>query len=405
MEVIENDMLSPYRLPKRALSERWSVQILPEYVESVAFLCDRDRQNRNIPAGTAFFVEIDDDTGKRGSPWVYLVTSAHSLDFIQGEEVIVRISTLPRLGTSSGFEDVVTRKEEWTTHKMADVAVIMSPGDPTRHKFQRIPVDTFINRQYRLDVSRFAGRGRPMMEQIMIENFPDGINVEVGHELFFPGLFVQSAGKAANLPIVRFGHIARMPGEELLTLESPFRKMQIRGYLAESHSWGGHSGSPVFWLYSYNMNFVIEAKEWRPPESPLSINTPRARTRGLSVMVGNGWAQGLLGLVSGHYDIPTKAKDKTRRTLEDIQLGINAGIAIVSPAENIRELLMRDDVVKDRKERADKIEEPAAVADFAKTPKQRTRAPNAKDRIDVPIPTRDQFERDLGKAIRKRGKK
>ena len=384
------------------------MQILPEFVESVAFLCDRDRHNRNVPAGTAFFVEIDDDTGKRGSPWVYLVTAAHSLDFISGEEVIVRISTLPQVNASSGFEDVPTRKDEWITHNTADVAIIMSPSDPTRHKFQRIPVHTFINQDYRLDVSRFAGRGRPMMEQMMIENFPKGMPVEVGHELFFPGLFVQSAGKNANLPIVRFGNIARMPTEELLTLEGPFKKMQIRGYLAESHSWGGHSGSPVFWFYSYNITIPSEVKEWLPAQSPLSIKAPpKARTRQVNVMIGNGWAQGLLGLVSGHYDIPTKARDnKTRQTLEDIQLGINAGIAIVTPAENIRELLMRADVVDDRKERADKIEEPAATADFVRQSgkKQRTRAAKEADRIDIPIPTRGQFERDLAKATRKRQK-
>ena len=375
------------------------MQIIPEFIESVAFLCSRDKADRNVPAGTAFFVEIDDDTGLRGSPWTYLVTSAHSFDFIETAEVDVRINTLPRISAELGYEDRATRKGDWFIHDSADVAAIMSPADPTRHRFQRIPVDTFINRNYRFDVSRFAGRGNQAMERIMTDNFPQGIAVETGHDLFFPGLFVQSAGRNANLPIVRFGNIARMPGDELLTLESDIRRMQIRGYLAESHSWGGHSGSPVFWHYTYNVNIPIEVQ---PYQSPLSIPAGRVPRRRADVMIGVGWAQGLLGLVSGHYDIPTSARDSNRKRT-DFQLGINAGIAIVTPAENIRELLMRSDVVDDRHRRAAEIEEPAAVADFARPPrqtKQKTRAG-----IEIPIPSRDQFFEDLTKATRKRGKK
>jgi hypothetical protein len=390
-------LIPPYRLPRRALGEGWKLQIRPEFIECVAFICDHGR-----PGGTAFFVEVDDDTGKRGSPWTYLVTSAHSFDFIKGEEISARISTHPEINATRGFEDIPTRKGDWFIHDKADVAAIISPADPERHKIQRLPVDTFINRDYRFDVSRFKGRGRPAMEQMMVENFPKGIAVEVGHDLYFPGLFVQSAGKNTMLPIVRFGNIARMPGEELLTLESPLRTMQIRGYLAESHSWGGHSGSPVFWFYTYNINIPIEVKEWRPPESRFSIKaSPPARTRPANVMIGNGWAQGLMGLVSGHYDIPTKAKDKSRQTLDDIQLGINAGIAIVTPAENIRELLMRSDVVDDRKERAEQIEEPAAVADFEHLSTRQKRKRKNRDVLIPAINARKFFD-DLTKATRRR---
>jgi hypothetical protein len=316
----------------------------------------------------------------------------------------VRISTRPEINAARGFEDISTRKSDWYIHDRADVAAILSPADPKRHKMQKLPVDTFINRNYRFDVSRFAGRGREAMERMMIENFPNGIEVEVGHDLYFPGLFVQSAGKNTILPIVRFGNIARMPSdEELLTLENPIRKMQIRGYLAESHSWGGHSGSPVFWFYTYNINIPIEVKEWRRPESRFSINaSPPARTRPANVMIGNGWAQGLLGLVSGHYDILTKAKNKAQ-TLEDIQLGINAGIAIVTPADNIREILMRPDVVDDRKERAETIEETAAVADFSNLSTRRKRKMKRKNRdILVPAIKPISFFDDPKKGTRRR---
>jgi hypothetical protein len=42
------------------------------------------------------------------------------------------------------------------------------------------------------------------------------------------------------------------------------------------------------------------------------------------VVVGTGRAQGLMGIVSGHYDIPTKDKNG------ELEVAINSGIAIVT---------------------------------------------------------------------------
>ena len=60
---------------------------------------------------------------------------------------------------------------------------------------------------------------------------------------------------------------------------------------------------------------------------------------------------------------------------------------------------MREREVKQKRKRN------APTMDDAGAPSQKTHAPNPEDRISVPIPTRGQFERDLGKAIRKRDKK
>ena len=95
------------------------------------------------------------------------------------------------------------------------------------------------------------------------------------------------------------GNISRMPGDELVMLRTKARgNVPIRAYLAESHSWGGHSGSPVFWHFTYN----------------ISAPGPGGHSR----MVARGFIMALLGLVSGHFDIPISVKRKARPQSKDL---------------------------------------------------------------------------------------
>jgi hypothetical protein len=63
----------------------------------------------------------------------------------------------------------------------------------------------------------------------------------VGDEVFITGLFTKVTETTKNIPIVRTGTVAMMPGEEI-----PFGNNLIEAYLIESRSIGGLSGSPVF---------------------------------------------------------------------------------------------------------------------------------------------------------------
>ena len=59
------------------------------------------------------------------------------------------------------------------------------------------------------------------------------------------------AGERRNLPVVHFGSIALLPGDERIPVrdwERPWENCtrKIEGYLVESHSIQGLSGSPVF---------------------------------------------------------------------------------------------------------------------------------------------------------------
>ena len=112
-----------------------------------------------------------------------------------------------------------------------------------------------------------------------------------------------------------------MPTE--VSFESGGIQFKATVYLMEFHSLGGHSGSPVFFIYP--MNF----------QSDSGFDT--------------GYIYGLLGLTSAHYDVSTKA-DKLGDVLGEIQVRQNSGIAAVTPAPMIRQLLERDELVDERKE-------------------------------------------------------
>lgn len=61
------------------------------------------------------------------------------------------------------------------------------------------------------------------------------------------GRFQHHPGHSLNAPVVRFGHIAQMPGEDL---EVPVAEPRP-GFLVEMGSLSAYAGSPVFW-YGHN---------------------------------------------------------------------------------------------------------------------------------------------------------
>jgi len=122
-------------------------------------------------------------------------------------------------------------------------------------------------------------------------------------------------------------------------------------------------------------------------------------------MIGRGWIEGLLGLVSAHFDNEVSSPAGVPSD-EAVIAALNAGIAVITPSENIRELLMSDEMKEDRRERGEKLrkqaKETAATADFVIQKKQRTHARKREDRIDIPIPTRGGFVGDLARATRRK---
>lgn len=158
---------------------------------------------------------------------------------------------------------------------VADVALTRVSIDPKSVDFRTIPQDLFVTKSM-------------VSEKHINEN----------DEVLFSGLFTGFIGSKKNYPIVRHGHLALLPGEDVpVDNDRPDKKTQI--YMVEVTSFGGNSGSPVF-----------------------------LRLGGLRESVGTsleGYSYHLLGVMSGYHP--------------DAETRQNSGIALVVPAEKIIDIL------------------------------------------------------------------
>lgn len=145
-----------------------------------------------------------------------------------------------------------------------------------------------------------------------------------------PALFSEFVGKDSMYPIFRRGHLALVPREKVMVQLTPRHRQPQEAYLIECLSWGGCSGAPVFMDHA----------------------TGQAR---------------LLGILCAHFSMPvvevspaiTKSK-KTRRDkrpvsrlsrlteAQALSLSLNAGIAVVVPAQGLVDLLMLEHFVEQR---------------------------------------------------------
>jgi hypothetical protein len=156
----------------------------------------------------------------------------------------------------------------------------------------------------------------------------------------------------------------------------------------------GLSGSPAFAA----INKIVPPMIPTPPGF-IAVENYKAEIRAL-------WAW--IGLVHGHWDIDetdlTMVQDSTSQRKAE---PLNTGIAVVVPAWKVMEVINQPRLVEMRKKRwGDLRAKHGPTEDDSgtsiKSPTQPTHAPNPKDRIDIPIPTRGQFERALTKATRRK---
>jgi hypothetical protein len=152
--------------------------------------------------------------------------------------------------------------------------------------------------------------------------------------------------------------------EEKIDIGEDGKERLIRAYLVEAHSIGGLSGSPVF-------------------ANPMTLDRKGMM---LHLTAMHIW----IGLVSAHWQIDQDKAEALQR---------NSGIAIVSPKESVLEVLQHPKLVDMRdKEIQRRRKESAPTLDDA------MHSQSSKQGKRIPIPTRDQFMRDLKKATRKREK-
>lgn len=246
-----------------------------------------------MPAATGFFVAVPLNE-ELFVP--YVITARHVLDKSRPYgNLYVRINR-----KEGGFEDFEAPQDEWTTHLPTDVAVCRVA----------ISIDDF-------DLLA------PQLNVLATDEYVQSRSISEGDEVFFVGMFSQHPGMERNQPIVRFGNISLMPREKIQVELSPgASSVPIDAYLVEARSWGGHSGSPAFVYF--------------PPD-----RQPGRIIVGQSEVV-------LLGLVHGHYEI-----EQDVAFIGDVlgsgKVPVNAGIAVVVPAQKIIDTLMQPELVEERR--------------------------------------------------------
>lgn len=270
--------------------------IPPDVKQSVVFIYVNGPDSKLLPNGTGFFVAVPDATNPdRG--FGYLVTAGHVLrQNATGPlypHVFIRLNRNP-----SGTELVQLPLKDSGDHPTVylhpdtavDLAVIPVLPDQSRYKFKFIPEGLLPTD----------------------EDFKAG-QLSEGADVFFTGLFVHFVSDTENIPIVRFGRVALSTSQRI-----PWNGRDRDLLLIESSSFGGNSGSPVF--------FYLGADR-----SPGSI------------IVGSPLLK-LAGIMMGAYqDI------REVQTLPTASVSVttsNMGIAAVVPAKKLRELLQLPALVK-----------------------------------------------------------
>jgi len=198
---------------------------IPSEVKAVvAFIFIKNEEGKLIANGTGFFVGVRNPSNP-DSFSVYLVTAKHVLyeqnttDFLN--IVFLRLNKKEG-GSQIGVIPIVTEGEKRNvfTHSDSSVDIVVIPFLPDQEKidFKFLPDDSITTK----------------------EEFKE-LKIREGSDVFFTGLFTPYPGAERNYPIVRFGRVALITDEKI---EWQGELMDL--YLIEAGSYGGNSGSPVF---------------------------------------------------------------------------------------------------------------------------------------------------------------
>lgn len=290
---------------------------------------------------TGFFVSVPCETPEmkaKGACAVYFVTAKHVVTDLQGGEVYFLVNKIG--GGTTTFESTVGNR--WWFHptdESADVAV----AQVWPHRTADI-----------ISVS---------ITQLATPELLAELDIGIGDQVYSTGLFTPAPGTARNVPILRYGNIAMMPGEQIQT-DLGFADV----YLIEARSLGGVSGAPVFVRPTIDFRIADRKGQGRD-----------------AFAAGLGFA--LLGVMHGHWDIKESEMNKAFFD-HDRRRGVNMGIAIVTPAIKIIETINQTELLEMRRE-----------GERQETRKMVPGTDSAKPK--EPDFTKEDFETALTKASRK----
>lgn len=268
---------------------------LKEIKKSVSFIFIKNNKGDLVANGTGFFVSVKNEKNNERYN-VYFVTAKHVLQNKNGEYLKEITLRLNKKDDNSQLIQIDLTKIKIFEHndKEIDIAVFDCLPDQEVFDFKCI--------QDQLIAS----------SKVMEEN-----EISEGDDVFFAGLFTSYIGQKKNQPIIRFGKVSLMSDEKIEWKESnkPARFLDL--YLLECQSFGGNSGSPVF----FNLNPMRKLGQ-------LSLGGP---------------AIFLAGLMMGSFFNGSEVLTNNVAKMISLQ---NIGIAAITPAYKLHEILFSEELIK-----------------------------------------------------------
>jgi hypothetical protein len=197
---------------------------IPQKVTKVVAFVFVPKNGTLVPYGTGFFVAVKSEKNPERS-FGYFVTAKHVLRTPQRDSWYPTVYI--RLNKQDGGAEFI------------EVPVVLDGLKKNVYTHQDTSVDLAIIPAWP-DVKLFDYKFLPDQMITTEKDFKD-LDIHEGAEIFFTGLFAPYVGTKKNYPIVRFGRVSLISDEKI-----KFSDGEARLYLIECGSFGGNSGSPVF---------------------------------------------------------------------------------------------------------------------------------------------------------------
>jgi hypothetical protein len=222
-----------------------------------------------------------------------------------------------------GIECFPTTAAEWTQHPDGDdIAAFQINPDVERMRFVSL-----------------AARMLLTHELVAHED------IGIGDDVFMIGRFINHEGKERNAPALRFGNIAMMATEKIVTEYGT----EQESFLVEVRSLPGYSGSAVFLYSSAPMNDMSRMRAGTPMNtSGPPLSGVALQDAAMKQMSPKG--PYLLGIDWCHLNNQIMVRDRDGKELkEGWTVRENTGMAGVIPAWKIQELLCSDELTERRR--------------------------------------------------------
>lgn len=274
-------------------------QAVPNEVKkTVAFIYAKNSENKLAPLGTGFFIGVPvNNSNPNGESFTYFITAKHVLrDSTEKffNEVYVRLnkkdssSEILRLPivTEGKMKNIFTHEDQ-----TVDIAVIPASPNNQIYDYLFLP-SSFLTKR---------------------EDFKK-LKISEGTDVFFSGMFTPYLGIEKNYPIFRFGRVALVSDEKIPWDKDTYTNL----YLIESSTFGGNSGSPVFFYFGTDRG-----------DGGIVIGQPQIK---------------LAGIMKGYFgeNSPVKIVETKKVPVYNT----NLGIAAVVPSYFIEEIINSDELKK-----------------------------------------------------------